>query len=159
MQKKYDFEFVDGCWEWRGMCTTHGYGTIKIKPRKYRAAHRVFYEAFRGEILDGLVVHHHCNNKGCVNPLHLDAVTHHQNILYAAEDGLIGDRLDDRGEALEIRSAFKQGVDVRELTDEFGWGVNVIYRVIRGEHPTVDDLDRVEYIKKPVDLPGTGRFE
>lgn len=38
-------------------------------------AHRWLWEALHGPILDGDHVHHSCENKGCVNPAHLQRLT------------------------------------------------------------------------------------
>ncbi len=62
-----------GCWEWQA-CLQHGYGQFNFKG-KSRKAHRVSYEMFNGEIPKGLQVHHTCESKSCVNPLHLMVVT------------------------------------------------------------------------------------
>ena len=44
-------------------------------------AHRVAYEISKGEIPDGLVIDHLCRNTYCVNPQHLEPVTHRVNCL------------------------------------------------------------------------------
>ena len=43
-------------------------------------AHRVAYILTIGEIPDGLEPDHFCVNKMCVNPFHLDVVTHIENL-------------------------------------------------------------------------------
>ena len=43
-------------------------------------AHRWSYQLFKGEIPDGYVVDHLCGTYQCVNPNHLEAVTHSENI-------------------------------------------------------------------------------
>lgn len=43
--------------------------------------HRQMYEQFRGLIPDGLELDHLCEVKSCVNPDHLEAVTHHENAI------------------------------------------------------------------------------
>lgn len=44
-------------------------------------AHRLSYELFVGPIPDGYELDHLCRNRGCVNPAHLEAVTHRVNVL------------------------------------------------------------------------------
>ncbi len=58
----------------------NGYNTIKFKGRTY-LVHRLMYIWANGEVPDGLEVHHVCNNPGCINPAHLRAVTHRENVL------------------------------------------------------------------------------
>ena len=67
------------CWEWQGALIGHGYGTLKSCGVK-TTAHRASYIAWRGEIPDGLEIDHLCKNPRCVNPEHLEAVTHLENV-------------------------------------------------------------------------------
>lgn len=79
-----DREKVNECWVWRGTTSggRHGlrYGVVN-KHRKTKLAHRLSYETFVGEIPKGLEIDHLCRNTLCVNPKHLEAVTHKENIL------------------------------------------------------------------------------
>jgi hypothetical protein len=43
-------------------------------------AHRVSYEWAKGPIPDGMELDHLCRNPACVNPDHLEAVTHGANL-------------------------------------------------------------------------------
>lgn len=65
------------CWNWN-LATQEGYGVISIKGKMYKA-HRVSYMAFVGAVLDHEPVHHKCGNPSCVNPKHLQVVTHIEN--------------------------------------------------------------------------------
>ncbi len=48
---------------------------------KNELAHRVAWVIVHGEdIPEGLEVHHHCQGRACVNPAHLEAVTHSANM-------------------------------------------------------------------------------
>ncbi|MEV0115551.1 HNH endonuclease signature motif containing protein [Streptomyces sp. NPDC050844] len=69
-----------GCWHWTGHIKPNGYGQVTVGGRKFNA-HRFAYEALRGPIPDGLVIDHLCRNRRCVNPDHLEPVTHQTNAL------------------------------------------------------------------------------
>ena len=76
-----------GCWLWTGAVNRPNfgrpYGIIgnekAVLPRS-DMAHRVSYKIFKGPILDGFEIDHLCRNTYCVNPEHLEAVTHIENI-------------------------------------------------------------------------------
>lgn len=67
------------CWEWMGSRGVHGHGAFKIGGKNV-LVHRFSYELTHGPIPSGLVIDHMCHNPPCVNPDHLRAVTHKQNI-------------------------------------------------------------------------------
>jgi len=69
----------NGCWIWTGAEHATGYGQVKWKG-KSTVAHRVVYEIVKGEIPNGLFLDHLCSVKKCVNPEHLEPVTHRVNI-------------------------------------------------------------------------------
>jgi hypothetical protein len=70
-----------GCWEWAGG-HSGGYAEIPapFPARRPLLAHRVSYEMFVGPIPAGLELDHLCRNRGCVNPAHLEPVTHQENV-------------------------------------------------------------------------------
>jgi len=76
----------DGCWNWQGALTSptqsRGYGQL-TDPLSQRlvVAHRYVYEFCVGPIPEGLEIDHLCRNPRCVNPDHLEPVTHSENCL------------------------------------------------------------------------------
>jgi len=70
----------DGCWGWTGAKTQKGYGYLKVDGKFFRA-HRFSYLALVGPIPEGTELDHLCRVKECVNPEHLEAVSHRENVL------------------------------------------------------------------------------
>ena len=70
----------NGCWIWTGAKTGRGYGVIAPAGRRLVMVHRFAYELLIGPIQAGLTIDHLCRNQLCVNPAHLEPVTHAENI-------------------------------------------------------------------------------
>lgn len=66
---------TETCWLWTGTLTAHGYarysGTV---------AHRLLWEHVHGPLAPGLELDHLCRVRHCVNPDHLEPVTHTENV-------------------------------------------------------------------------------
>lgn len=69
------------CWIWDKAKTKRGYGSFGIGYQTF-AAHRVTYRNFVGPIPKDKEINHLCKVTSCVNPLHLEAITHHANVLH-----------------------------------------------------------------------------
>ena len=73
-----------GCWIWMAALDPRGYAKFGFdRPgRGYgmEFAHRIAYELLKGPIPDGLELDHLCRVRCCVNPDHMDPVTHRENI-------------------------------------------------------------------------------
>ena len=66
-----------GCWEWPYL-DTNGYPRTVIGDKRI-AVHRLSLEARYGAPLGSQAAHHVCANTRCVNPEHLQPVTHRDN--------------------------------------------------------------------------------
>jgi hypothetical protein len=68
-----------GCHLFTGPLDRKGYGRESFGGRT-RLAHRIAYELAFGAIPEGLEIDHLCRVRNCVNPEHLEAVTHLENL-------------------------------------------------------------------------------
>lgn len=113
-----------GCWLWEGPPGTHDYGQAKGT-----TAHRVAYRAFVGDIPKRHFVCHRCDNKLCVNPDHLYAGTHKQNMDDVARGGRHPNRKLTEAQVAEIKSS---GEPQRVLAKRFGVNQKAIWQVRKG---------------------------
>jgi hypothetical protein len=92
---------------------------------KKDSVHRLSFLFFNGEIPDGMFVLHSCNNRRCVNPLHLRTGTHNQNMVDMTESGrsLSGEQhLQSKlteDIVKELREKRKNGYRLTDLSKEY----------------------------------------
>lgn len=72
-----------GCWLWTLYVAKNGYGKMMLRDESGRKicvrAHRMAWRLFRGKVPKEL--DHTCEVRRCVNPWHLEPVTHRENML------------------------------------------------------------------------------
>jgi hypothetical protein len=69
------------CWLWLGAKQRAGHGRLRSgEGRKLILAHVFAYREIVGPIPDELELDHLCRNPACVNPSHLEPVTHQENL-------------------------------------------------------------------------------
>jgi len=62
---------VSECWIWKNRLTKTGYGYSIAYETITTLMHRLAFIVFKGVIIGGSRVKHHCGNKACCNPDHL----------------------------------------------------------------------------------------
>ncbi len=86
-----------GCWLWRGAISSTGYGSFRKRIDrgivKTVNSHTFAYQALVGEVPAGKELDHLCRVRACVNPAHLEAVTHRVNAVrgFIARNGALSD--------------------------------------------------------------------
>lgn len=70
---------TDDCWLWARNVNPEDYGTINYGGKGY-SAHRFVYQCLVGDIPKGMQCDHLCKIPRCVNPDHIDIVTHMENM-------------------------------------------------------------------------------
>lgn len=128
----------NGCWQWTANISTNGYGQISRNKTTCRA-HRIAYNLYIGEIPEGMVVCHKCDNKLCVNPDHLFIGTQEDNIrdclnkdrnAYGSRNAKAKLKEDD---IFSIKVRYKNGVTMQEIGNIFGVSKNTISQVINNK--------------------------
>lgn len=91
-----------GCWEWLGCRHRHGYADMSLiyNGIRLRLGHVIAYTIFRGEIPEGLELDHTCKFKPCVNPWHVEPVTHAVNLRRAYHSLTSADTVCQNGHSL-----------------------------------------------------------
>jgi hypothetical protein len=79
-QRRFDAKVMKAgpCWLWVGS-TCDGYGYFKAGGTRY-LAHRWLWERVRGPVPASYELDHLCRVRNCVNPDHLEPVSHRENV-------------------------------------------------------------------------------
>lgn len=103
-----------GCWVWQGVLKGNGYGGFSITQQGQKKgwfSHRYAWTIVNGEIPDGLLVCHHCDNRRCCNPAHLFLGTASDNMQDMIQKGrkVNGRAKLNEQDVVQIRTAYANG--------------------------------------------------
>lgn len=129
-----------GCWEWQGYIDKHGYGKTSVNGYPV-LAHRASWQSYFGDINDGLLVCHKCDNRKCVNPNHLFLGTPKDNFLDMFVKGrgqaVVGEKHGSakltENQVLDIRRRYKAGAVQRSLAKEYGVDPMAINKIVHNK--------------------------
>lgn len=123
-----------GCWEWKRSLTSKGYGHLTIN-NKQILAHRFLYEQQYGPIPEGYELDHLCGNKACINPLHLEPVSHAENCRRGPRAKLTWNIVKD------IRDSLSSGIPRNQLAEKYEVDISTIRNIANNkawnEYPEV----------------------
>lgn len=139
----------DDCWLWRG-AMPYDYGRFSIgsrtnRTRRTERAHRMAWLLTNGDIPNGLLVLHKCDNRSCVNPDHLYLGTYSDNMndMYSRgrhpEGGARGGEKHHAAklttnDAKKIKKMYACGnISQSRLASLFGVSQTQIGRIVRGD--------------------------
>ncbi len=134
---KVNIKSESECWEYIGWITKKGYGQFEIN-HKQEYAHRVAWTLVNGEIPDGVLICHTCDNPPCCNPSHLFKGTKKDN----SDDMIIkGRAVHQQGEShgmaklteidvITIRVLNQTGISAYRIAKIYGRGITTVSDII-----------------------------
>jgi hypothetical protein len=129
---------TDGCWNWARASRSDGRAQMTVNSRTIAAA-RVAFMVWNGEIPDGAMVLHKCDNPRCIRPDHLELGDQAKNMGDCAARGR-SCRGASNGKAVlsfaqvdAIRDARNNGLSQDVIAAIYGVSRSTIGRILRGE--------------------------
>jgi hypothetical protein len=129
----------EGCWPWAGSTDRDGRGKLNVGGVPQLAA-RIAYKLHYGDIPEGKVVCHKCDNTKCVNPEHLFLGTQADNVRDMHEKGRARKRAvsgtahhNAKLDADAVCVIRRSDASASQLAEQFGVSRAVIYDVRNGK--------------------------
>ena len=140
----------DDCWPWTRARRSKGYGQFRIRTGESpQIASRVAWGLTYGDIPEGLVVCHKCDNPPCCNPRHLFLGTPEENTADMVAKGrhalaspaavaelVVRVRRLTDSQIAEVRQLRSRGMSHRAIAARFDVHHSTITRLLNGRHWT-----------------------
>lgn len=159
----YSKKTVGGCWEWQKGISPSGYGVSTFEGKQYRT-HKLSYLIFKGEIKEGLLVCHKCDNPICCNPEHLFLGSPKQNMLDCSQKGRnTKDRMFFRKHSEDTAKIcfelWQLGTSILEISKDMDMHFTSVYYLIKKhakkigfdftQHPIKSNKELPKFLKIP----------
>lgn len=118
-------KFKGECWLWPYAVNAQGYGKVQSNKKVYDA-HKWLFELIKGEVPHKTELDHICRNRLCVNPEHLQPISHAENCRRGSNAKLT------ENDVKKIRSLFGQK-NQREIAEMFGVSRATIGLIFQGK--------------------------
>lgn len=140
---KVDQSDTNGCWPWTAGVSSNGRGMVWVDG-KMKLAYRVAFELVNGEIPEGLLACHSCDNPICVRPSHIFLGTHADNLRDASRKGRLVGKFHLTGDAhpgtyisdtlvREARESYAEGRERQyEIADRLGVDKTTVSTWVQG---------------------------
>lgn len=113
----------NGCWNFIGSKFHNGYGHLNRNDKDIRATH-YFYRKYKGYFDSRLELDHLCSNVACVNPEHLEPVTHTENMRRSRATKLNFDLVG------KIKSLHQEGISQTSIAKTFKIDQSTVSKVV-----------------------------
>lgn len=107
--------------------------------RRKMLMHRFIYEECFGEILEGNVIRHKCDNPKCINPEHLEQGTHTDNMRDAMKRGRFPHRERSGNSKLkwsdvrDIRKRYSEGEYYKNILKDYPIKDSTFYSIVNNQ--------------------------
>lgn len=112
----YEVDPSTGCWNWTGTLRESGHGSAYTPELGAGTAHHLAWEGLHGPLPQRVHVHHLCENKACVNPAHLEAISHNE---HSRRHGRAKSHLTEE-DIIAMRTAVYEGEKIYEVAARYG---------------------------------------
>jgi len=129
------------CWNWIGSKDRDGYGVFGHHRNKQLRAHRASYGLYVGEIPNGMMVCHFCDNPSCINPKHLfvgTAKDNTQDMIRKQRRPVLSGEVHPNAklkehQVHEIKQLRKQNVLLTNIANQYGISFQTVSSIAKGK--------------------------
>lgn len=122
--EKLDLSGGEGeCWRWTASLNAYGYAQLHVAGTMKRV-HILLYEELVGPVPPGSELDHLCRNRGCVNPAHMEPVSHATNCRRGARTRLTWRDVHD------IRRRRRSGEVRKTIAGDYGITVGTVSNIV-----------------------------